>query len=175
MDVRKLLGKAPPWLAHPLIYVCLCSRTLHYAVFHGRRWVTEFLLDKGVSPHASTSEGRNALGLGFRQPGLNLSNEEKEQISELVHSAMHARKKSMMKRLTKSGGGAGTQSREAAERDRCWHTAELAAALCQAEEPSEELNDDALSVAASSIQQEEGYVVVDDGDLGPSKPSRTTR
>jgi hypothetical protein len=99
------------------------------------------------------------MGLGFRQVGLSLSIDEQEQICDILHASMNARKKSKLRSLSGMMNTGSGQSREAAERNRAWHTAELAAALYQLEDGAEDIDSDMqLTPSISSAQQEEGYI-----------------
>lgn len=116
-------------------------RPLHYAAFHGRSAIVDLLLERGVSPHSTTSDGNTAMGLGFREPGLTINTAEKHHIHEALHAAMNARKKSKLKSLGSFMSGSGNKSREAGERNKAWHTAELAATLYQADVDGDGLSD----------------------------------
>lgn len=107
-------------------------RPLHYAAFHGRSAIVDLLLDRGVSPHSTTSSGNTAMSLGFREPGLTIESGEKQYIHEALHAAMNARKKTKLQSLGSFMSG-GNKAREAGERNKAWHTAELAAMLYQAD------------------------------------------
>jgi hypothetical protein len=99
------------------------------------------------------------MGLGFRQAGLSLSVDDQEQICEILHASMNARKKSKLRSLTGMMSTGSGQSREAAERNRAWHTAELAAALYQLEDGAEDVDSDLqLTPSISSAQQEDGHI-----------------
>ena len=132
-------------------------RPLHYAAFNCRIHMVEMLLGRGASPHATTDDGNTALGLGFREHGLFASYEDKEQIHELLHSAMNAHRKSKFKQLTRAMSAGGNKSRDAGERNRAWHTAELAAALYQDDLTEEGVGDeDEAQLAPSMSTQEKG-------------------
>ncbi|KAK3717246.1 hypothetical protein LTR37_005955 [Vermiconidia calcicola] len=102
-------------------------RPIHYASFHGRLRMVHELLSRGASPHSTTEDGNTPMALGFRGPGLLVNREEKEQICELLHVAMHSHKKSKMKQLTGFMSRGSNKSRDAGARNKAWHTAELAA------------------------------------------------
>ena len=113
-------------------------RPLHYAAFHGRLRMVEVLLGRGASPNASTSEGNTPFSLGFREVQLTATREEKEQIAELLHDAMNARRKSKMRQLTRLVSAGGNKSRDAGERNRCWHIASLARTIYLQDELEED-------------------------------------
>ena len=104
-------------------------RPLHYAALHGRSAIVELLLERGASPHAVTSDGNTAIALGFREPGPTISDGEKRHIAECLHAAMNAKKKSKMRSLSNFMSTSSNKSRDAGERNKAWHTAELAATL----------------------------------------------
>lgn len=104
---------------------------LHYAAFNGNAAMVEMLLNRGASPHATTNDGNTALHLGFRGPGLTTNHEDKEYIWGILQGAMNATKKSKLRSLTDLMNSGTNKSREAGERNKIWHTAELAAALYQ--------------------------------------------
>ena len=105
-------------------------RPLHYAAFNCRPHMVDILLSRGASPHATTSDGNTALSLGFREPGLLATQEEKIAVWELLQGAMNSHKKSKFKQLTGfMNSGNSNKSRDAGERNKAWHMAELAAAL----------------------------------------------
>ncbi len=150
-------------------------RPLHYAAFHGRLRIVELLLGRGASPHSTTSEGNTPLSLGFREPELSTTAHEKSRIYELLHTAMDARRKSKLRQLTGLMSVGSNKSRDAGERNKCWHIASLARALYQ----EDGLGDDdeselVLTPKASSQYQaedtEEWY-----GEFGtiagPSRPA----
>lgn len=128
-------------------------RPLHYAAFNCRPAMVDLLLVRGASPHATTSEGNTPLSLGFRGPGMLAPTEEKQHIHDVLQAAMYAHKKSKFKQFS-DFMTTGKKSRDAAERNRTWHTAELAAILYQnSEEVEEEEEDDETPLTPSVNSQ----------------------
>jgi ankyrin repeat protein len=103
-------------------------RPLHSAAFNCLPEIVEILLDKGASPHATTQDGDTPLELGFRGVGLVASEDEKARVRSLLQEAMAKKPKSGLAQVLQFRlGSAGTKS--VAERNRIYHTAEMAEAL----------------------------------------------
>ena len=121
--------------------------------------MVDLLLVRGASPHATTSEGNTPLSLGFRGPGMLAPVEEKQHIHDVLQAAMFAHKKSKFKQFS-DFMTTGKKSRDAAERNRTWHTAELAAILYQnsdeVEEVEEEEDETQLTPSITSQNKKEG-------------------
>jgi ankyrin repeat protein len=101
---------------------------LHYAAFNCEPEIVELLLDKGASPHATTQDGNTPLSLGFREHGLGVSEDSRARVRGLLEEASAKRQKSGLARVFSFKlGSAGTKS--AGERNRIYHTAEMAEAL----------------------------------------------
>jgi ankyrin repeat protein len=101
---------------------------LHYASFNCEPEIVELLLDRGCSPHATTQDGNTPLGLGFREHGLVVSEDAKARVRYLLQEASSKRQKSGLAQVLQFRlGSAGTRS--VAERNRIYHTAEMAEAL----------------------------------------------
>ena len=128
-------------------------RPLHYASFHGRSAIVELLLERGAEPHAVTSDGNTALDLGFREPGLMISDEEKEHICDCLYTARNAKKKSKMRSFSSLMSTSSNKSRDAGERNKAWHTAELAATLYlnEADDDTESRNELILTPSRNSM------------------------
>ena len=113
-------------------------KPLHYAAFNARAHMVEVLLNRGASPHTTTAMGNTPLSLGFREAGLNVAYEEKLQVYELLQAAMNAHKKSKLKQFSDAMTAPLNKSREVGERNKVWHTAQLADALYQNSVPEVE-------------------------------------
>jgi ankyrin repeat protein len=101
---------------------------LHYAAFNCEPEIVEVLLDKGASPHATTQDGNTPLSLGFREYGLVVSEDAKARVRILLQEASAKKQKSGLAQVLQFRlGSAGTKS--AGERNRIYHTAEMAEAL----------------------------------------------
>ena len=144
-------------------------RPLHYASWNCRLQMVELLLGRGASPHATTADGNTPLSLGFREPGLLATWEDKERVCGILHAAMNAHKKSKFKQLTGFMSTGSNKSRDAGERNKVWHTAELAAALYQNGqlEEAESESDLQLTPSTNSQYKNEGNEQ-DDDDVQPS-------
>ena len=104
-------------------------RPLHYAAFNLRSQMVEMLLNKTCSPHSTTGMGNTPLSLGFREAGLNATYEEKMQVTDLLQAAVNAHKKSKFRRVSDAMSSSSNKSKEVGERNRIWHTAQLADSL----------------------------------------------
>jgi hypothetical protein len=101
---------------------------LHSAAFNCQPEIVEILLDKGASPHAMTQDGNTPLSLGFRGIGLVASEDDKARVRTLLQEASAKKQKSGLAQVLQFRlGSAGTKS--VAERNRIYHTAEMAEAL----------------------------------------------
>jgi hypothetical protein len=129
-------------------------RPLHYAAFSGSKVMVQLLLERGASPHSTTSEGNTPLSLGFREPGQSISQEDKEIIMNALHDAMISRRKSKMRQFSDLMN-VGNKSRDVGERNKIWHTAELAAALYQSMPDDDETSE--LQPSISSQHKEDLY------------------
>lgn len=101
---------------------------LHYAAFHCQPEIVELLLASGASADARTQDGNTPLGLGFREYGLEASQEERERVQVLLEAAGAKVQKSAIAQVFRLGGS-GTSNKTARERNLVWHTAEMAEAL----------------------------------------------
>lgn len=108
-------------------------RPIHYAAFNARVAMIDMLITRGASPHATTETGNTALSLGFRGPGLVATYEDKMHVRDMLQAAMNSQTKSKFKAFTgfMSVGPMTNRSRDVSDRNKVWHTAELAAALYQ--------------------------------------------
>jgi ankyrin repeat protein len=125
-------------------------RPLHYAAWNCRPFMVELLLVRGASPHNTTDDGSNPLSLGFREHGLAASMDERQSVFELLQAAMNARRKSTLSKISEFKGIGPRKTRDVGERNRAWHTAELAAALYLAGQ-LEDSESDRLSQLAPSM------------------------
>ena len=91
--------------------------------------MVELLLGHGASPHATTNDGNTPLSLGFRGPGLTVSEDTQYRVADLLQIAMTTNKRSKLKQLSSFMHAGSNKSKDAAERNKAWHTAELAAGL----------------------------------------------
>jgi hypothetical protein len=101
---------------------------LHYAAFHCQPEIVELLLANGASADAKTQDGNTPLSLGFREYGLEASQEEREHVQTLLEAAGAKVQKSALAQVLRLGGS-GTSNKSARERNLVWHTAEIAEAL----------------------------------------------
>jgi ankyrin repeat protein len=101
---------------------------LHYAAFNCVPEIVELLLDKGASPHATTQDGNTPLGLGFREHGLMASEDAKARVQFLLQQASAKRQKSGLAQVLQFRLGS-AKTRSVEERNRIYHTAEMAEAL----------------------------------------------
>jgi ankyrin repeat protein len=100
---------------------------LHYAAFNCEPEIVELLLEKGASPHATTQDGNTPLGLGFREHGRVVLEDAKARVRFLLEEASLKRQKSGLAQALKFRRSAKMRSVE--ERNRIYHTAEMAEAL----------------------------------------------
>ena len=91
--------------------------------------MVELLLARGASPHAMTEDRNTPLSLGYREHGLVASMQEKQQIYEILQAAVNAHRRSTLRKLADFKGIGHHKTKEIIERNRAWHTAELAATL----------------------------------------------
>lgn len=101
---------------------------LHYAAFHCQPEIVELLLASGASADARTQDGNTPLSLGFREYGLEASQEERERVQVLLEAAGAKVQRSAIAQVFRLGGS-GTSNKTARERNLVWHTAEMAEAL----------------------------------------------
>jgi ankyrin repeat protein len=101
---------------------------LHYAAFHYQSDIVEALLAGGASADAKTQDGNTPLSLGFREYGLEASQDDRERVQSLLEAASAKVQKSAIARVL-SLGGSGMSNKSARERNLVWHTAEIAEAL----------------------------------------------
>jgi ankyrin repeat protein len=101
---------------------------LHYAAFNCEPEIVELLLDRGASPHATTQDGNTPLGLGFREHGLEASEDSKARVQFLLQQASAKRQKSGLAQVLQFRLGS-AKTRCVEERNRIYHTAEMAEAL----------------------------------------------
>lgn len=118
--------------------------------------MVEVLLTRGTSSHSTTADGNTPLSLGFREPGLMASYEDKEQIVGILNAAMYAHKKSKLTKLT-GFMTMGNKSRDAIERNKAWHMAELAAALYQSGQLGEGDTESDVQLTPTISSQYNGY------------------
>jgi hypothetical protein len=104
-------------------------RPLHYAAWSCRPNMVELLLNRGCSPHTTTDDGNTALSLGFREHGLVAGMQERQQVYEILQAAANARRKSTLTKIADFKGIGPRKTKDVGERNKAWHTAELAAAL----------------------------------------------
>lgn len=149
-------------------------RPLHYAAFNARSHMVEQLLNRSCSPHATTAMGNTPLSLGFREAGLMAPYQEKLQVSDLLQAAMNAHKKSKFRRVSDAMTAPLNKSREVGERNKIWHTAQLADALYQSTLP-EELQEDHEARKLSTVSSNQytltttmsnQYTIDNDDDSG---------
>ena len=101
---------------------------LHYAAFNAQPEIVEILLERGASPHATTQDGNTPLGLGFREHGLAASDDAKARVRFLLQQAGLKKQKSGFAQVMQFRLGSAS-TRSVAERNRIYHTAEMAEAL----------------------------------------------
>ena len=128
-------------------------RALHYAAFNCRPAMVRLLLDKGASPHATSDAGQTPFDLGFRESGIQATDEEKESIIEMLQLAMTAQKPPFFKSFTGLLNTANEKKRVIAARNKYWHTAELAANLQYNFEDDETEETDSLEPSQSASTQ----------------------
>lgn len=153
---------------------CKDWKPLHYAAWNCRPQMVELLLARGASPHVVTAEGNNPLSLGFREHGLVATMEDKQSIFEILQAAMHARRKSTLTKISQFKGIGPRKTRDVSERNKAWHTAELAAALYLAGQLEDDESDSLSQLAPSTHsrnQRESRY----DEDLVTASSSRPTK
>ena len=102
---------------------------LHYAAFACEPEVVELLLERGASPHATTLDGSTPLGLGFRERGLGVGSEDaKARVQFLLQRASAKGRKSGLAQVLQFRLGS-AKTRGVEERNRVYHTAEMAEGL----------------------------------------------
>ena len=146
-------------------------KPLHYAAWNCRPQMVELLIGRGASPHVTTNEGNTPYSLGFREPGLTASYEDKERICGILYAAMNARKKSKMQVLTKIMSGSSNKTKDVRERNKAWHTAELAAALYQSGQLGESESESDLRHTPSISSQYNGDGYDHDDETTSAQPS----
>lgn len=146
-------------------------KPLHYAAFNARIHMVELLLNRGASPHATTAMGNTPLSLGFRESGLTATYEEKLQVCELLQAAMNAHKRSKFRKLSDAMTAPLNKSREVGERNKIWHTAQLADALYQTGQPEYDEGEEEGQLTTTVSNQ---YSIDNDDDDSGYGDSRTS-
>ena len=144
-------------------------RPLHYAAWNCRPQMVELLLARGASPHATTEDRNTPLSLGYREHGLVDSMQEKQQIYEILQAAMNAHRRSTLRKLADFKGIGHHKTKEIIERNRAWHTAELAATLYL----NGQLEDgESIAPSMSSLQKRESR---DEDDIAATPEASSSR
>lgn len=148
-------------------------RPLHYAAFNARPHMVELLLNKSCSPHATTAMGNTPFSLGFREAGSVATYEEKMQVTDLLQAAMNAHKKSKFRRVSDAMTSPLNKSREVGERNKIWHTAQLADTLYQNMPPEIQEHEEAPKLSTVTSNQytltttiSNQYTIDNDDDSG---------
>lgn len=128
---------------------------LHYAAFHCQPEIVELLLASGASADAKTQDGNTPLSLGFREYGLEASQEERERVQSLLEAAGAKVQKSALAQVLKLGSS-GTSNKSARERNLVWHTAEMAEALYR-DRGDEEFGDEETDGESQSSSSERRF------------------
>jgi len=128
---------------------------LHYAAFHCQPEIVELLLASGASADARSQDGNTPLSLGFREYGLEASQEERERVQVLLEAAGAKVQKSALAQVLRLGGS-GTSNKSARERNLVWHTAEMAEALYR-DRGGEEFGDEDTDGESQSSSSERRF------------------